>query len=98
MAGKVKHLKIFGYDFTFVFRHKFEKENEDNLLDSLLWWNEYRLGFWYKKTRNIGRKNFKHPDKWNENLVNDYMFGINLLICKAWFTVSKGAMHLDMKK
>ena len=35
MAGKVGHINIFGYNFTFVFRHRFEKKkNEDDIWDN----------------------------------------------------------------
>ena len=97
MAGKVGHLKIFGYDFTFVFRHKYEKENEDSLVNSFIWWNDYKLGFWFKKSILAGRIN--HIKKKIEiEHVNEYMVGINLLVCKAWCCVSKGALVLKIDK
>ena len=42
------------------------------------------------------KKNFKTPKKWHNNLVNSYMVGIDLLWIKAWFTVSKGTMKIDI--
>lgn len=97
MAGKVGHLKIFGYDFTFVFRHRFEKvKDENNIFDRLMEWREWELGLWFKRYQVVGRKNFSNPNKWNDNLVYEYMIGINLLWCKAWFTVCKGAMNIDI--
>ena len=97
MAGKVGHLKIFGYNFTFVFRHKYEKEDDDSLTEHFLWWNEYRIGFWFKKSTLVSKMN-RINKKIEITHVPEYMFGINLLVCKAWFTVSKGAMILNMKK
>ncbi len=99
MAGNVGYLKILGYDFTFVFRHRFEKiKDENDIWDTLLEWNEWQLGIWFKHYKVVGRKNFHKPSEWDNNLVNEYMFGINLLICKAWFTFCKGAMNLDTKE
>jgi hypothetical protein len=99
MAGKVGYLTIFKYDFTFVFRHRFEKvKDENNVWDTLIEWREWELGFWFKRNKVVGRKTFNKPETWGDNLVNEYMFGINLLWCKAWFTVCKGAMNLDIDK
>jgi hypothetical protein len=99
MAGKVGYLNVFGYNFTFVFRHKYEKYGEDEegekLTDQMIMWNDYKLGFWYKNYQVVGKKNFHILKEWDNNLVREHMFGIYLLICEAWFTVSKGGMHLD---
>jgi len=92
-VGKVK---IFKLEFTFVFRHRYEKEDENKLLHSLTMWREWELGLFYKKNRIVGKKNFNKVKEWNNNLVNQYMLGINLLICKAWFTVHKGGMTLNI--
>ena len=95
MAGKVGHINIFKYEFTFVFRHRYEKKkDEDDVFDRLMTWREWELGFWYKNFQVVGRKEFSNTKKWNENLVREHMLGINLIWCKAWVTVSKGAMNL----
>lgn len=94
MAGKIGHLKIFGYDFTFVFRHRFEKDGE--LLDRFTMWREWELGFFFRCFQIVGRKNFHNPKEWNKNLVYEYMFGVNLLWCKTWFTVQKGGMSIKI--
>jgi len=98
MAGKVGHLKIFGLNFTFVFRHRFEKEDENSLWDRMVEWREWELGFWFRRFETVGKKNFKKPEEWKNNMVYMYMLGINLLWCKAWFTVEKGAMTLNIDK
>lgn len=98
MAEKIGHLKIFGYDFTFVLRHRFEKKDENDIWDTLMEWREWRLGFWFKRWEVVGRKMFHKPEEWNNNLVYEYMIGLDLLWCKVWFTVNKGAMHLDIPK
>lgn len=95
MAAKIGRITIFKYDFKFVFRHRYEKEDEDDaIFDSMTIWREWELGFWYKNFQVVGRKEFSNTKKWNKNLVREHMIGINLLICKAWVTVSKGAMRL----
>lgn len=96
MAGKVKEVKIFGYDFEFVFRHRYEKDEDDNLIDSFTLWNEWQLGFFFKRDKVVGKRNFGKPKDWNNNLVNSYLLGIDLLICKAWFTISKGTMKINI--
>lgn len=95
MAGKVGYVKLLGYDFTFVFRHRFEKEDDETLMNRFTMWNGWELGFFYKRMSTVGRKNFQKIKEWDKNLVYMHMLGINLLWFKAWFTVDKGAMKLD---
>lgn len=90
----VGHINIKGIEFTFVFRHRFEKK-EDKYADWTMW-REWELGLWFKRYQVVGCKNFHNPSKWKENHVYEYMFGINLLWCKAWFTVQKGAMVMNI--
>lgn len=96
MAGKIKEVKILGYDFVFVFRHRYEKDDENKLLDNHTMWREWELGFFFKRNKVVGKRNFSSPKKWHDNLVKEYMLGVNLLWCKAWFTVSKGSMNIKM--
>ncbi len=92
----IKHFKLFGYDFTFVFRHRFEKKNDESSLDSRILWKEWNLGVFFKKYKVVGKKDFNKPKEWGKNLVNEYMFGINLLWFKTWFTVGKNAMSFEI--
>lgn len=97
MAGIVKYLNIGRLQITFVFRHRFEKKKDENdIWDTLMTWREWELGFWFKRSQIVGRKNFHKPKEWKNNFVYSYMFGINLLWCKAWFTVCKGGMHIKI--
>lgn len=97
MAGKIKEVKILGYDFEFVFRHRYEKDDEGKrLLRSFTMWSEWELGFFFKSNKVVGKRNFSKPKEWKNNLVNSYMLGINLLWGKAWFTVSKGTMKINI--
>lgn len=93
--SKIGHIKIGGFKFTFVFRHKFEKNLKT--FDRLILWRDFKLGLWYKRSRLVGEKNSNKPCEWKNNLVNEHMVGINLIICKAWFTVSKGGLSLKTK-
>ncbi len=97
MAGKIKEINILGYDFVFVFRHRYEKDDDgEKLLNSMTMFREWELGFFFKRMHVVGKKNFNRPKEWNNHLVNEYMLGINLLWFKAWFTVSKGSMNIKI--
>ena len=91
----VKKITISGWEFTFVFRHRWEDESD---MINKYEWNTWRLGIWFKKYRVI-----KKP-KHNESILgqkailsNQYMFGINLLVCKFWFTICYRALILKLK-
>ena len=87
MVGKFKIVKI---KFTFVFRHKWD--NPDKMRYNVEF-RDYRIGFWFKRSRIVGRKNFSKPKEWGNNLVNDYMIGVDLIICKMWVSFNKGGMY-----
>jgi len=91
----VKYLNIGRLQFTFVFRHRYEKSERESGLSDIMWWN-WELGLFFKRYKIVGSKNFHKPNEWKNNLVYSYMFGINLLICKAWFTVNRGGMTLEV--
>lgn len=96
----IKKLKLFGYDFTWVVRHRWEKD-ANNVFGNYEAHKIKRgpsLGIWFKKNRAVGKKNFKDPKKWESNLVNSYMLGADLIVAKTWLNFSKGAMKLKMKK
>ena len=44
----------------------------------------------------VGSKNFNKPKEWCNNLVNDYMIGVNLIICKTWVSFNKGGKSLNV--
>ena len=97
MSNKVKNLKLFGYDFIFVFRHRFEKDKDGNRVDKFIMWSEWRLGFFFRKFHVVSRFN-KVNGKMQIDHVNEYMFGLDLLWCKVWFRVSKSALVFDIEK
>ena len=94
---KIKYLNIKGIKITLVGKYRYSKNEDDDesTYESLSTWRDWSLGFWFKKYKIVGSKNFKDPKKWNSNLVNQYMFGINLLIFKGWFTICRGGKTLN---
>ena len=97
----IGHINIGRHRLTFVFRHRFEKRNEDDAVEKFrarMEWKTFNLGLWYKPTKIVGRKNFHAPSEWKNNLVRSHMLGINLLLCKAWIEYSKSGMHIDIEK
>jgi hypothetical protein len=93
----VGHLKVGKLNFTFVFRHRFEKKRKENPLDDFTLWMEWELGFFFRRLQTVGKKNFHNPNEWKNNHVYMYMLGLNLLWCKAWFTVDRGSMNLGIE-
>lgn len=88
MVGKLKIGKI---KFTFVFIHKWDNQDETRYNSEF---RDYRIGLWFKKSRIVGSKNFNNPKEWGNNFVNDYMIGMNLIICKIWVSFNRGGMSL----
>ena len=91
----VKKITISGWELTFVFRHRWEDESD---MISKYEWNTLGLGIWFKKYRVIKKPNHA-ASLLNQRakLVNQYMFGINLLICKFWFTICYRPLILKLK-
>lgn len=88
MVGKLKLGKI---NLTFVFRHRWDDNDKIKYNPEF---SDYRIGFWFKIKKIVGSKNFNDPNKWKDNYVNDYMIGINLIICKMWVSFNRGGMSL----
>lgn len=78
----IKKIKIGAVNLKFVLRHKWDKSSREEYYYAF---REYNLGVWFKKNKIVSNKNFKNPNEWSNNLVNDYMFGIDLLVVKFWF-------------
>jgi hypothetical protein len=95
----VGHINIGKHQFTFVFRHRFEGHGDDTVdkFRANMAWRSWELGLWYKRTKIVGQNDFKTPKKWKHNMVRSHMFGINLLICKAWVEYNKGGMNIPEK-
>ena len=93
----VGHIKILGLDFTFVFRYRFEKDEDDNLVDKFTMWKDWKLGLFFRRMKIVGKKKFNQPKEWHSALVRQYMLGIDLLVCKVWVTVHRGGMEIKLK-
>lgn len=88
----VKKITIKKLNITLVLRHRFEKDKSP--IKSLSFFNKWRLGFWCKKQKIMASAKSQTNSKkflW----VNDYMFGIDLLIASAWVSVDLGGLHFD---
>jgi len=90
---KKKEMKFPEMDDNGEFTEELTNEQLKELRDSMYEWRQWELGLWYKRYKVVGRKNFNKLE-WNNNLVYEYMVGINLLWVKTWMTIEKGAMIL----
>ena len=82
----VKHIHFLGLEFTFVLRHRWEND----LVSDITRWNRWEIGLWYKKSKvvtKIDRQAIIPEEKLIT--IDQYMFGLKLLICHVWFTVNK---------
>lgn len=100
MAGFIRHLNICRLEITFVFRHRWEKFDveTDKIINDMTMWREWQLGLNFRRIQIVGKKNFHKPKEWKNNLVNEYIFGVDLLICKFWFTYVRGGMNLNIEQ
>jgi hypothetical protein len=85
----VGKLDIGKLNITFVFRHRFEKSKDDDIL--ITYWighefREWEIGFWFRREKIVSRKEHRDLRKWKNYLVNSFTLGVNLLICKAWIS------------
>lgn len=92
MVGRTK---IGKFRATWVLRHRWEKGAKDGILgdnyEAHKIRTELQLGIWAKKSRVVGLvKRGSNRDKTikktfgADNLVNNYMIGLNLIVCKVW--------------
>jgi hypothetical protein len=86
----IGRLKIKKLNVVFVFRHRWESTEDPFMFKC------WELGFWFKPSRMLGVKGFTKP---KHHLVNMYMLGINLLVCKAWVEWDINGLHFgeDLK-
>jgi hypothetical protein len=89
----ISKIKIGGFRASFVLRHRWE-EGSDSMIENYEA-NEIRknwqLGVWAKKYEVVGRvrggkdRSQTIKETFNKNNhVNNYMIGLNLIVCKAW--------------
>jgi len=89
----IKKFNIKNTRITLVWKYRYSK-NQDEDVSNFLDWRDWRISLWFRKNKMVGKKNFKDPNEWKTNLVNDYMLGFDLLIFKGWINWSTGGMHL----
>jgi len=96
--SKIKRFNIGNREITFVGKYRYSKNNDT--YSNLTEWREWELGFWFKRNKVIGAKSLYDPRTWKDknNLVNQYMIGINLFIFKAWFTVCKPTAKIEIEE
>jgi hypothetical protein len=92
----IKRTKIGSLRASFVLRHRWEKGDGIDNYTAVQMRNEWNLGIWAKKYEALGQvrlpKNQWSRDKAiketfsDKNLVNNYMIGLNLIVCKVWVT------------
>lgn len=93
----VKKLKIKNRDIELVFKSKYPKP-KDNAIRYRHDWRKIQLGFFYERSKIVGKTDFSNAKEWKNNLVNSYMFGVNLIIFKMWFTICKNGMIINLNK
>ena len=90
----IGHLNIGSLNISFVFRHRWEKEQ--NFRDRRIF-REYRFGIWYKPTKIVATRHFETPNLWKKNLVRSHMLGIDLIVFKAWVSWDRGGKHIEIE-
>jgi hypothetical protein len=91
----VARTKIGPFRASWVLRHRWEAGAKDGVLgdnyEGHKLRNEFQLGIWAKKNKVVGVVKRKSDGKadvsktfGSTNLVNSYMIGMNLIVCKVW--------------
>ena len=86
---QILRLKLGGVKITFVFRHRFEKYRTWTDRSE---WKNWELGFWFRRSMMVGIKKKGKSAFGKDNLVPEYMVGLNLLVIKFWVTVSRNVL------
>ena len=91
---KIKRIKLKGFRASFVLRHRWEKGDGIDNYTATQMRTDWQLGIWVKRYQAVGRvrlpKNVWVRDEVvketfsKSNLVNNYMIGLNLIVCKVW--------------
>lgn len=91
----VKKFKIGPAYIDWVFRHIWEKDRKHT--NYLVWKmrKKQELGVWFEKNLAVGPvkkgKDIKETQKntfSNDNFVNIYTLGFNLIVCSTWFRIN----------
>ncbi len=91
----VKKITLFGWELKFVLRHRWERDTDS--VDKFEW-NTLSLGIWYKRYKVIKKPNHNQAILLHRaKLVNQHMLGINLLVCKFWFTICHRPFNIEIE-
>jgi hypothetical protein len=90
----IKKIKIGSFRATWVVRHRWEEGAKKGILGNYEANNirtNWQLGIWTKRSKVVGSvkrgSNTKETTKQTfsgDNLVNNYMIGLNLIVLKTW--------------
>jgi hypothetical protein len=87
-----KDFNIGKLNLLFVFRHKWEKEQQRIYSE----FNTKQLGLFWRKDMVVGRRKKGKAMFDSDNLVPSYMFGVNLIVCKFWFNVGFDSLNIKI--
>lgn len=90
----IKKYKIGKTQITFVWKYRYSKDPDE--FEKFIEWKEWKISIWFKKDKIVGKKDFKYPNKWKDNLVNDYMIGLDFLIIRTWVKWHRGGMEIKI--
>lgn len=92
----IKKIILLGWELGFVFRHRWESEVDEIYKFE---WNQLALGIWYKRYKVIKKPNHGQAILGERaKLVTQHMLGMNLLVCKFWFTICYRPFILGYEK
>jgi hypothetical protein len=87
-----KDFNIGKLNLLFVFRHKWEKEQQRIYSE----FNTKQLGLFWRKDMVVGRRKKGKAMFDSDNLVPSYMFGVNLIVCKFWFNIDFNSLNIKI--
>lgn len=86
--------KMLSRNFKIVLRHRWDDTAKKKKLD--MTFRMWELGFFCRKQKMVGEKDFETPSKWGDNLVSNYIIGFELLIAKIWIEFHKGGKTFEV--
>ena len=94
----IKRLKIGDLTIKFVLRHYWEKGDPTNIWITKYNFRKKELGFWYDKNMAVGTTKKGKEMFSDSNLYPSYMFGVNLIYVKFWFTIDRKVLSINLDK
>lgn len=94
----IKRLKIGDLTIKFVLRHYWEKGDPTNIWITKYNFRRKELGFWYDKNMAVGTTKKGKEMFSDSNLYPSYMFGVNLIYVKFWFTIDRKVLSINLDK